>query len=48
MALPGYKGYVPGVKCDNSTVGKTFAEETRTTLRPDKLDEKKNALATTG
>lgn len=46
-AVPGYKGFVPGMK-NNNHVGKRYTEQTRDVMRPDVIDNKKRVLATTG
>jgi len=45
-AIPGYKGFVPGVK-SSSLYGKSFTEQTRDVLKPDLLDMP-GTIASTG
>ena len=46
-ALPGYKGFVPGVKSDG-LYGKSVAEQSRDVLTVKKLDSCTSPIATTG
>ena len=45
--MPGYTGFVPGVKTGN-LIGKTYTEHTRDMLTKEKLDDRSNVFATTG
>eukprot|EP00349_Pseudokeronopsis_sp_Brazil_P001834 CAMPEP_0202956802 /NCGR_PEP_ID=MMETSP1396-20130829/1303_1 /ASSEMBLY_ACC=CAM_ASM_000872 /TAXON_ID= /ORGANISM="Pseudokeronopsis sp., Strain Brazil" /LENGTH=74 /DNA_ID=CAMNT_0049673993 /DNA_START=96 /DNA_END=320 /DNA_ORIENTATION=+ len=47
MAIPGYKGYIPGVKAEPA-VGKRFSEQSREVLTKQGLDDKEAVLASTG
>lgn len=45
-AVPGYKGFVPGIR-SSSLYGKSFTEQTRDVMKPDRLDQP-GKLASTG
>jgi hypothetical protein len=47
MAIPGYAGFVPGIKADN-IYGKGFANMAKTSFNSDKLGKNLHGLATTG
>lgn len=46
-ALPGYKGFVPGVRA-NSLLGKRFTEQSRDVLNPKHLEGKQQMFSSTG
>ena len=47
MVIPGYKGYVPGLKVEQN-VGKRFAEQSREVLTKTNMDDREALLASTG
>ena len=46
-AIPGYKGFVPGMK-NQTLFGKSFTEQTRDILRSEYLDDTPNLYQSTG
>jgi hypothetical protein len=47
MAIPGYKGHIPGMKIGD-LFGKRFTEHSRDALTQEKLDNNTSVLSTTG
>jgi hypothetical protein len=47
MAIPGYKGHIPGMKIGDH-FGKRFTEHSRDALTQEKLDNNTSVLSTTG